>query len=166
MPLRQVELVSGSSLSPHQEKVLMPHFAWAQERIAEALPPTGPGWQSPEHPTGAWAHGLTYEIALPSTALLPHSLLHMSWIKSKAGIRFHTKEHECCIIRMGKRQHPILTCVTPTARVSSVVRAVLGRKTFDGLFSISVLRLHSGFFLLPEVREGGRTRLTLRVEFS
>lgn len=125
VPLCQEELVSGSSLSLHQVGVLMPHFAWGQERIAEALLPVGPGWQSPERVLMAWPPMLT---ALPFTALLPHSLLHMSSTKSKAGRHFHTKEHECCIIRMEKRQHPILTWVTPTARVSSVVRGCAGEE--------------------------------------
>lgn len=143
------ELLSGSRLSLPQVATLMLHFGWGQERISEVPLPAGLDQLSPEHPTVVCAHGLTPVLS--------------SWIKQKAGRHFHIKEHKWCIIQTEKRHYPFLICVT--LKLGQVEKHVKETWHLMGLFSSSVLRLDSRIFLLPKVREGGRTRLTFGVGF-
>lgn len=150
---------------PPQVGALTLHFGWGQERISEALLPTGLGWPSLGHLTAVCAHGLTsradYTASHRAAARFspPRELNHgesrQTFPCKRTWILHHSNRKE-----MPPHSHLGYPCRWDEPGT------VLGAGHLMGLFSLSVLRLHSGFFILPEVREGGRRRLTFRVRFS
>lgn len=138
-------------------------------------PTAGLGQLRQEHPTGAsagdfWvcAHSLTFHADYsPFQGLLPCSPLHMNECSPKqADVSTQKNTNVYHSNRREMLPHLGDTRSRDEQRIRDLCAGSTTFRGFESLFGSSILRLHSGFFLQPEVREVGRTRLTFGVGFS
>lgn len=165
------ELVPGSRLSLPQVGVLMLHFGWGQERISEVLLPAGLGQLRTKHPTAGCAHSLTWPLVLTTlfssvaALIFPPCELNQVWSRKTFPLNRTWMLHHS----NRKGMPPLSTWVTPAVGMGWT--ACQGNMTFEHDISWVWLAPMScdcikKFSFCLNIREGGRTRLTLGVGIS